>query len=247
MSRFERFLHLERPRADRGAERERGPRGDAAGRFEGVACPGPGPAPAPPSSSGADLERFGDSPEPPIELVEATAGERPFTRCARCGMDHNVFAVQCSGCGASLDTDAQRAFNERLWARRQEEASREARAAEERRALAGRAEAELAETRRAMGEELAREVGERERLRLGRDGALGGGLGGAGWDAVPLGLRLLRLLPDRRWRLGAIGAALAAILALVALGRAGHPGALVAATVLALLLVAPPGFRGRRR
>ncbi len=244
-----RFLHLERARAER-------PDGDAdpdatpgtAARFGGVERPGAA-GPSAPRSSGADLGRFGPEPEPSIELVEAEAGDRPFTRCMRCGMDHNVFATECSGCGASLDTEAQRAFNEQLWARRQEEAAREAPAAAERRELAARSEAELAASRRAMGEELAREVGRRERERLGMDG-LSGGLGDGGWDSeaggAPLGWRLLRGLPDWRWQVVALGAALAVVGGLFAFGRAGHPFALFLAMLLVVLL-AVPRWRVRSR
>jgi hypothetical protein len=139
------------------------------------------------AGSGASLERFGPDPDPSLELVESAAGERPFTRCMRCGMDHHLFATGCSGCGASLDTAAQHEFNERLWERRQEETVREERAAAERRALQDRAEAELSEARRAMGEELAREVGQRERRRLASE------LGSGGW-----GERLLAILARRR-------------------------------------------------
>ncbi len=197
MSRLRRFLRIERPRADRADEAGASP--ETAERFEGVERPGRGPGA--PRASGADLGRFGPDPEPRIELVQADAAERPFTRCMRCGMDHNVFATECSGCGASLDTEAQRDFNERLWARRQEEAAQEARAEAERRAMAARSEAELAVARRAMGEELAREVGDAERFRLGREGLGGGwdGVAGRGYGGPPLGWRLLRALPDWRW------------------------------------------------
>jgi hypothetical protein len=246
--RLRRFLHLERPRA----ERPDGPGDDAdatpgtAERFEGVERPG-GAGPAAPRSSGQDLGRFGPEPEPSIELVEADAAERPFTRCMRCGMDHNVFATACTGCGASLDTEEQRAFNERLWAKRREDAAREAATAAERRALQARAEAELAASRRAMGEELAREVGRRERARLGTDGLGGGWTDDAdGYGGPPLGWRLLSRLPDWRWQAGALGGGVLAVGGLFAYGRTGHP----VATFLAVLLVvvlAVPRWRTRRR
>jgi hypothetical protein len=190
VSRLRRFLHLERPRSAAGAEPPRG--GAASERFEAVERPGAGLAA--PSASGAELERFGPDPDPSIELVEADAAAQPFTRCMRCGTDHGVFATSCSSCGASLDTEAQREFNERLWARRREEAAREEAALAKRRALAAGAEAELARSRRAMGEELAREVGRRERARL--DAELGGrGWGLPGEDRVERWLRrLLRVL-----------------------------------------------------
>jgi hypothetical protein len=57
---------------------------------------------------------------------------------------------------------------------RREDAAREEAAAAERRARAARANAELSPARRAMGEELAREVGRRGRLRLGEGDVLPG-------------------------------------------------------------------------
>jgi hypothetical protein len=187
VSRLRRFLHLERPRPAASAEAAE-PAPARLGRFGGVARPGE--KPGAPSSSGAELDRFGPEPEPRIDLVETEAGARPFTRCERCGMDHGVFATSCGGCGASLDTAAQREFNERLWARRQEEAAREAAAEAERRALRARAETEYAAARRGMAEELAREVGRRERARLDAELGRGVDLGGAG----RLLRRLLRVL-----------------------------------------------------
>lgn len=242
MSRLRRFLHLERARSERPDDAEPDATPDTAERFEAVERPGARAGPAAPRSSGADLDRFGPEPEPSIELVEAGTADRPFTRCMRCGMDHNVFATECSGCGASLDTAPQRAFNEQLWAKRQDEAAREARAEVERHELAARAEAELATARRSMGEELAREVGRRERRRLGTDERLGGGWGdglGAGTGGPPLGWRLLCRLPDWRWQLGAVVAAVGVVGGLVAFGRAGHPGALFIAFLLVIVLVVP--------
>jgi hypothetical protein len=161
MSRLRRFLHIERSRDAPAALPERAP--DAAGRFGSVERPKA--RPAAPAPSGAGLERFGPEPPPRIELVDADGSERPFTRCMRCGMDHGVFATECTGCGASLDTEPQREFNERLWARRQEEAAREERAVAERAAAREGDGETLASSRRAMGEALAREVGEQERRR----------------------------------------------------------------------------------
>jgi hypothetical protein len=235
VSRLGRFLHLERKRSGRGAEPEPGGGADAtAERFEGVQRPGRGPSA--PRASGADLDRFGPEPPPRIELLEAGADAQPFTRCMRCGMDHGVFATVCTGCNASLDTAEQRAFNERLWARLREEAAREAQAAAERRSMQERAEADLARQRRAMGEELAREVGARERWRLGREGSRSGE---SGYVGPPLGLRLLNALPDWRWQLGAVAAAVALVGGLVAIARQGHPLALLAAILVVVLLVVP--------
>jgi hypothetical protein len=190
--RLRRFLHLERRRPERVAEDVPAP---SAGRFEGVRRPPVAGGP-PEARTGATLDRFGPEPEPSIELVEADGDRLPFQRCQRCGMDSNVFATTCGGCGTSLDTEAQRAFNERLLVGRQADAAREAAAAAERDALRARAEAEDARSRRERYEELARDVGDRERRRLERDGFGGGALG-----VARLVSRVLSALfrPRRRW------------------------------------------------
>lgn len=245
MPRLRRFLHLERPRTTA----EVTPPSSAAtgGRFGGVSAPEEG-APAAPSASGAELGRFGPEPEPRLELDATAAGERPFTRCVSCATDHHVSAAECSSCGASLVTDEQREFNERLWAGRQEEAAREAAAAAARREQVARDAAELSASQRAMAEELAREVARRERNRLGADRGgwgLGGGWGGGGESHAPLGLRLLNALPDWRWQLGAIACAFALVGGLAAYGLGGRPGALFAAIIVTIVLVVP-GFRIQR-
>lgn len=245
-----RFLHLERPRPARGAETADAP-SPTAGRFDGVERPAPDPRPA--HRTGAQLDRFGPEPEPGIELVETAAGARPFTRCLRCGMDHNVFATSCTGCAASLDTPEQHAFNERLWAGRQVEAAREAAMAKERQALRDSGSAEEARARRELGETLAREVGDSERARLDREerdlGGWGsGGWGGVGWndDPSPIGVRLLRLIPDPRWRLAAgIGGGAIALGLLVA-GLLGARAPLALGVLVLVVLFAPPGWRRGR-
>ncbi len=234
--RLRRFLKLEGPRPERTADDGAAPA--TAERFEGVERPGP--APERPRTSGARLDRFGPEPDPPIELVETSAGERPFTRCMRCGRDHDVFAVECDGCGASFDTEAQREFNERLWAERQKDAALEARQAAEREELRSRASAELGERRRAMGEELAREVGERERRRLG-------GWEGESDQGEALAFRVLALFdePGTRAAVAVAGAGVLVVLAIVGLAVQSARPALYAALALAVLLFVPP--RRRRR
>jgi hypothetical protein len=186
VSRLRRFLHIERSRADPPEAAGAAHREGTAARFGTFERP-PAP-PSAPAASGAGLGRFEAERPASLEVAPAGPGERPFTRCMRCGMDHHRFATECEGCGERLDTGPQREFNERLWAARQEEAAREARAAEERKALAAAEAADASRERGAM-EELAREVGRRERLRLDAE------LGGGGWGAARrLFLALLRRL-----------------------------------------------------
>ena len=140
MSLLDRFRRIERSRREAPAPAFDP---DTAERIEGVE--GPGRAPSTPSSSGGDLERFAPPPPAQLELLPEDADRRPFTRCMRCGMDHNFLVAECTGCGARLDTPEQRAFNERLWAERQV-----ARAEEER--LHAEREAERARDAEALGD-----------------------------------------------------------------------------------------------
>ncbi|BDG03879.1 hypothetical protein [Anaeromyxobacter oryzae] len=256
--RLGRFRHLEGPRTERDDPATPAPTASAE-RFEGVERPAGG-APVAAPRTGARLDRFGPEPDPVIELVD-TEGQRPFTRCIRCGMDSNVFATTCPGCGASLDTEEQRSFNERLWASRQAEAAREAAASAERQALQAAEAEEDARTRRAMAESMAREVGDLERRRLDAEegrwsgGRWGGGWGRGGWageyDPTPLGLKLLRLLPGPGWQLAAAAVAVLVVGGLVISGLSGtlhgRRGPLVGLGIfLAVVLLTPPGRRWRR-
>lgn len=182
MSRLRRFLHIERSRA--GAP-DAEPAEATARRIEGVERPAA--APGAPARSGARLDRFTAPPPPTLELARPEAGERPFTRCPGCGMDHHVSAVECSSCGARLDTEACRAANDALWQERLAEAAREAEAEAERRAARAEADAQAAADRRAAAETLAREVGEQERRRLDREL-------GPGREVIRAGQRLLEWL-----------------------------------------------------
>ncbi|HYD42562.1 MAG TPA: hypothetical protein VEB43_17170 [Anaeromyxobacter sp.] len=239
--RLRRFLHLERARpADRGAEPPREGADPTGERIAGVERP-PAAAAAPPRArTGAQLDRFAADPEPRLELVDAE-GLRPFTRCRRCGADNNVFATACTGCGIALDTAEQHAFDERFWAARQADADREARAEAERADLRARAEAEDARARRAMGEALAREVGDRERRRI--DGWGGWrGRGGRSGEWNPLGLRLVRRIPDARWHIPVMAIASGLGASLAAYGIHAHSlfVFLLGAAALAVLLVHVP-------
>jgi hypothetical protein len=237
--RLRRFLHLERPRRDGPDGEDEHSRAERDARFSSLER-----AHQPPveTATGAAAGRFGPDPEPTLELVEKEAGARPFQRCLRCGRDHGLFEAVCSGCGAGLDTPEQQAFNEQLWADRQAEEARAAAELAEAAERRQREEAELARMRREMGIELARQVGQRERARLGMDtGTLGELAGGA-----PLGLVLLRLFPAE-WQVRvAIGAASAWVIALlVALGRRS-PGAIFLVVVVGIGLAAPrTRWRGR--
>jgi hypothetical protein len=150
-------------------------------------------------------------------------------------MDHHRLATQCTGCGESLDTPEQRDFNDRLWARHRADSAREEEAAAAQREARARADAELLAQRRAMGEELAREVGDAERRRLGDD------LGGERWGGGRL------VVPPWLLESGAgkvlLGAAAVLLAALGIAALLGHPGPLILVGAVLLSLLLP----GRRR
>jgi hypothetical protein len=184
---FNRFRHLERPRAPGGpAPRDQSPGTEQ--RFEALERQREGGGD--PRVAGGHLERFRPAAERPLEVAPAPADELPFIRCASCQMDHNRTATACSNCGADLGTEAQRAFNARLAAERRAQGAIEAAQVAELERGRREAEDEAAKAKRAMAETLARDVGEAERRRLDAEG-FGGfgsaprgawGWGSRGWD-----------------------------------------------------------------
>jgi hypothetical protein len=247
-----RFEHLERPRRE-------GPDGDerpsAGDRIQGVEARGP------PGAGGAvpgEVRQRFEPPRPRLpDVADASGDEQPFTRCRRCETDSSRYAATCTTCGEDLRTAEQRAFNERLWAERRRERDEVDAANAERRAEAEKAEAEAAQVRRQAAEEMARQVGERERERLEREG-LGGptwprGNRGEPWggptpgfDPTPWGIRLLRLIRNPLWRVAAIGAVLAGLVGLLLLARNPFVLVLVVSVVLSLFTPRRAWRRGPR-
>lgn len=257
MAGLRRFLHLERPRTAKddaagargtvhperrpalgGPKSREEPPGNAArfGALEGIPAGG---TPAGGEVTGAATGRFGPDREPGLELAERDPAARPFQRCPACGRDHGLHEHVCT-CGARLDTPEVLAWNDRLWQERAAEDARLAAEGEEARARAAREAEELARLKREMGIELAKQVGERERARLGTD---------SGWSSgggLPLGVRLWGWLPERL-RVKVAGGIAAGWLVLLVAGLARRSqGMIIAAIALAVLLLAPPGrTRGR--
>ena len=258
-SRYDRFRRLERPRSG-APEPAPTPSGTDA-RIEAVrgpveeAVPSPG-APAgteagaaSEAESGGGLDRFRAAPERGLELDLADHDSQPFTRCAACETDNFRTAARCTTCGADLDTDEQRGFNQRFWAARQAEAAVEAEASAARQATLDEELSRAATLRREAAESMARAVGDAERERLEREGfssGWGSGSspldwpGGAGTSSVPIGIRWLRLLPAG-WP---VPAGVALMLLPVLLSLVFMPaGLLIGAVVLALF--SPPRWRSR--
>jgi len=262
-----RFSQIERPRGAGGEPIDASP--GTGTRFGALEEPAPPPAagagpgegdpladPAGAAAARGHTDRFRPAAERPLEVEDRAAAVQPFVRCARCETDSSRFAARCTTCGEPLDTDEQRAFNERLWAERRAVADAEAGASAAREAALARAREEEAAARRALAEDLAREVGERERRRLDGEPTFGppsggwgdgerwggGGWGGALGGGTPIGLRLLGALPSPWGVVAGLGAvALAAGLYLV------RPVAGLVAGVVLVSLFTPPGWRWRRR
>jgi hypothetical protein len=243
--RLRRFLRIERPRAEpAGPAAPPAPEEDAR-RFGVLERPGPLDD-RPAAGTAGHLDRFRPAPEREPELLADDGGDAlPFTRCAMCGADSGRFAAACERCGADFATDAQRALDVRLRDERRHEADRERAAAAAAAAERARVAAEERQAQRALGEALA----ERERLRFETEQRREGlGAGWSGWDGphdpTPLGIRLLRLLPEGPLRVGAaIGVVVLAAAVLLRVGMAGRPGAALAAAVALLVVLLAPNLR----
>jgi hypothetical protein len=220
--RFGRFLKLEKARPSPIESRP-----VLAGRFSGEAAPlagmpEPEQVPAPPASqphealsapvqeesvAGAELRaRRQKELETGLALDFPPTDAEPFTRCGACESDNNRHAVRCQTCRADLDTEQQRVFHRAFWDERRRQSQQESVALEQlqrQRAAAEQLEGIAGDPggQRALGLDLARRVGEQERQRLAwmDDGFSLRRLA----DAGSVGMRLLRLIPDTRIRLGA--------------------------------------------
>ncbi len=256
--RLRRFLNIERPRRPG----EEAAPAETDERFRRVE--GPGAEPAEPPLPGSATDRFRPPPERSLEVAEPDHGEQPFRRCARCEMDNARFAETCQNCGADLGTPAQEDFNQRLWARRRQEAAEEARVLADQAAERERLAAEERKARVALATEMARMEAGRVEGELDR--AWGRERWGRGWGEdpiprydpdspwdgpprAPLGLRLLRAIPNPLLRIAVIAVAVAVPVLLIVLGRrdGGLRFAGMMIVVVLLGLVSPPRWRYRRR
>jgi hypothetical protein len=197
VSRFDRFLKLERPRRPRDAASP-----VARERFARSGSGAPAVVPAGPSGSGAETGRFAEAVEPAVKAIAVLPddGGQPFIRCRQCRTDNHVTATKCSFCEATLTNAAQRAYNEALWQRQAAERSELQKHVE---ALAASRQEADEEARQALrrGFTLELETFEQERE-----------------NEPPLGLRLARRIRDPRIRLAVLIVAGAVPLYLVFFG-----------------------------
>lgn len=157
MTQHDRFRRIERPRPDAAPESQSADRARIAAVIEAspvsvppdavrieVAVDQPAGTGRPPEIS-ERMAELADTPAPAgaldLAIDTAVVQGQPFVRCARCRCDSTIHATACDNCGVALDTDEQRAFNDRLWSAQKLQNERE------REALAQMAEAR-AEARR---------------------------------------------------------------------------------------------------
>ncbi|HZN95755.1 MAG TPA: hypothetical protein VFB81_23740, partial [Myxococcales bacterium] len=186
MSRFDRFRKLEAPRTERPAD---GPRKtqERFDRVEAGRAPSdlPPPPPPPPGPAARRIER--QVSDQPLILDQRSTQEQQFIRCMHCEGDNSRYASDCVHCGAALQTEAQRDFNERFWQQRQVQVAEEKQAVE--RFHKGREQMtkEQAEAQAAAYMSMVQEA---------RGGELGGG---SSW--TPPGVRFIRSIenPNGQW------------------------------------------------
>jgi len=241
MSRFDRFRKLEAPRTERPAD---GPRKNQE-RFdwmEAERAPSdlPPPPPPPPGPAAQRIER--QVSEQPLTLDPRNKQEQQFIRCMRCEGDSSRYADDCVHCGAALQTEAQRDFNERFWQQRQVQVAEEKQAAEKFRAGRQQMTKEQAEAQAEAYMAMVQES---------RGGEMGGG---SSW--TPPGVRFIRSIESSNGQWLAVGGFVVAG-ALAVLGLLKHrPGqdmlvwGCMGVLLLLGVLFTPPVFwssRGRRR
>ncbi|HVE83516.1 MAG TPA: hypothetical protein VND93_11735 [Myxococcales bacterium] len=235
MSQMDRFRRLEGPRAGRQDDQANSAE-ERFSRVEPERAPASTPAPAP--GHGAAAQRIGRQvSEQPLALDDRSTAEQPFIRCMRCEADNNRHAQECAHCGAALQTEEQRAFNDDFWAKRQAEQAEEAEAVERFHAAqeqaAKRAEAERAETVAAIAVAVGQEI---------RASSAG----------MPPALRMLRAVadPGRRF-LAACGFGLWGLISLIGLfksrGPAGQLLSLGGLLLLGILWTPSHWWTARRR
>jgi len=229
MSRLDRFKHLEAKRTDRSGEGDKSTE-ERFNRVERERAPGEAP---PPSPAAQRMQR--QVSDPPLALDQRSTDEQQFTRCMHCEADNSRFAHACIHCGAPLQTDEQRAFNERFWRKHRSEAAQEQQAVEQ----LHRHDKELTEEQSRVQRETFSQMVKEAQDQAGREGQ-------------PWGIRMINALKDPIWQWVLIGFFAMAGLGSVAGLRYGRPDQfglrwVCIGTLAALvLLFTPPGWWARR-
>jgi hypothetical protein len=231
MSRFDRFRRLEAPRTERAGEGGKKTRE----RFDRVEEErAPGEAPPSPRPSTQRVER--QVSDQPLALDTRPKEEQQFIRCMRCEGDSSRYAAACVHCGASLQTDEQRDYNERFWRQRLREVAQEKEAV-----------AQFHQHREQLSDEHMR-VQREAFSQMVRESQHGGGSSGQPW-----GIRLINSIKDPIWQWVLIGTfAAVGIGAGLGLWRSrmdqlGLKGVCLGALIGLAFLFTPPSLWVRRR
>lgn len=180
MSRLDRFKRLEAPRTERAGEGTK----KTEARFSHVEqerAPGEAPVSRPAVQR---MER--QVSDQPLALDTRSTEEQQFIRCMICEADNGRFAQVCVHCGAALQTEQQRDFNEQFWRRRRSEAAQEQQAVDQLQQHQAQLTEEQARVQRQAFEQMVRES---------QDGSSG----------QPPGIRLINGLKDPIWQWVLIG------------------------------------------
>jgi hypothetical protein len=217
----DRFRKLERERP-RSAEETLQPA--ASSRFGAVAQE----ATHAEQGSGISAGRFA----PPVEVLELDrhqAGEQPFLRCIRCRVDSGRVATRCTACGASLETEEQRAFNATRWAEVQTASVHEHELQAAQQQVRNELADEEALVRRRYAEGLARDARIQALASLGTEGDADRSL-----SSSP-GMALLNAISNPRVRHAVVGSILA--LSVMAIGLGSRMPRLRVGGIVVLLIV----------
>lgn len=241
MSRLDRFKRLESPRTERPGDAQKKTQ-ERFSRMEPERAPAdyPPPPPPPPGPAADRIRR--QVSDQPLALDQRNTQEQQFIRCMDCEGDNSRYATHCVHCSASLQTDAQRDYNEQFWRQRQVQVAEQQQAEQQFRANQDQYAREQAEARQRAYEAMVEEA---------RGGDFSGGEG-----STPPGVRLIRAIksPTSQW--AAVGGfVLVGVLAFYGLvnlkrGPSWMPFVCIGALLALLLLFTPPGwwtYRGRRR
>jgi len=229
MSRLDRFKHLEAPRADRSGEGDK----NTEERFNRVEQERAPSEARPPRPAAQRMER--QVSDQPLALDQRSTEEQQFIRCMHCEADNSRYAHACIHCGAPLQTDEQRDYNEQFWRKRRSEAAQEQQAVEQIHRHEEERTEEQGRVQRAAFEQMVKEAQDV-----------------AGRDGQPWGIRMINAVQDPIWQWVMIGFFAMAGLGSIAGLRYGRPDqiglrwACVGALVSLVLLFTPPSWWARR-
>lgn len=231
--RMDRFKRLEAPRTERGGDDAAKKTEERFTRMEKERAPGEAPPP-PPRRPASRMER--QVSDQPLALDTRSKAEQQFIRCMCCEADNSRYAQVCIHCGAPLQTDEQRDYNEQFWRQRQADVAQEQQAVEQMQAHKKQLTKEQAEAQAEVYAAMVREAQ------------------GGGDTSDPPGIRIIRGIESTSGRVMAvIGFVVLGMISFGCLAK-WQPGrtwlgvtGLVGVVALAILFLPPGIWTARRR